>query len=861
IDGREYVQISLGTESLIKNRGAPAVPSINRSIVIPGDTEMAVNVLASKYHDVADIAVAPDRGYISRATNPADVPYTFGKAYETDAFYPGALVTPHEPYIMRSQRGLLIQLNPLQYNPVSSTLRVYTDVTLEVVKVGPGKINVLTGSDKQNTSASFEGIYRNHFMNYAPAGGADPRYGPMDEEGDMLIICYDAWMTNMQPFVNHKNSIGITTSIVGVSTIPGGNTTTAIKNYIQGVYDTSDLAFVLLVGDAAQIATPQSAGYAADPSYSLLAGSDDYPEIMIGRFSAQNTGEVDTQVERSIEYEQMPAVEQPWFWKGTGIGSDQGTGDDGEYDYEHIRYIRTDLLAYGYTEVDELYDGSQGGADAAGNPSASMVASCLNAGRGIVNYVGHGSSSSWGTSGFSTTNINSLVNDNMLPFVISVACNNGQFDDYASCFGEAWLRATHGGEPTGAIGCYASSDSQPWDPPMEGQDEFNLLYVAEAYSTYGAYCFAGSCSMMDDYPGSAGTWGTGPHTFYTWHIFGDPSLQISGTPVVPTGLKVSPGQGLDSGGPVGGPFAPDSIVYTLENQNDVGSLSYSVSAGQAWVSIDDPSGSLNPHETTLVTVSINAYANALSVGSYSDTVNFVNTTDHDGDTTRPVALAVGVAALQYEWNMDANPGWSIEGQWAWGQPTGGGGEYGGPDPTNGHTGNNVCGYNLSGDYTNSMPEYNLTTTAIDCENMTEVRLKFWRWLGVEQNAYDHAYIRVSTNGSNWETVWSNGATVEDATWTQQEFDISEYADNEPTVYIRWTMGTTDGGWRYCGWNIDDVEIWGLLASNCALMGDMDEDGDCDGDDIQDFLLCKVNGGANCDCAAMTIEDFVSSLLN
>ncbi|MFH1417873.1 MAG: C25 family peptidase propeptide domain-containing protein, partial [Planctomycetota bacterium] len=47
IDGREYVQISLGTESLIKNRGAPAVPSINRSIVIPGDTEMAVNVLAS----------------------------------------------------------------------------------------------------------------------------------------------------------------------------------------------------------------------------------------------------------------------------------------------------------------------------------------------------------------------------------------------------------------------------------------------------------------------------------------------------------------------------------------------------------------------------------------------------------------------------------------------------------------------------------------------------------------------------------------------------------------------------------------------------------------------------------------------
>jgi hypothetical protein len=23
------------------------------------------------------------------------------------------------------------------------------------------------------------------------------------------------------------------------------------------------------------------------------------------------------------------------------------------------------------------------------------------------------------------------------------------------------------------------------------------------------------------------------------------------------------------------------------------------------------------------------------------------------------------------------------------------------------------------------------------------------------------------------------------------------------------MGTTDSSWRYCGWNIDDIEVWGL----------------------------------------------------
>jgi hypothetical protein len=39
-----------------------------------------------------------------------------------------------------------------------------------------------------------------------------------------------------------------------------------------------------------------------------------------------------------------------------------------------------------------------------------------------------------------------------------------------------------------------------------------------------------------------------------------------------------------------------------------------------------------------------------------------------------------------------------------------------------------------------------------------------------------------------------------------DLDISAVADGEPAVYIRWTMGTTDAGWRYCGWNIDDVQI-------------------------------------------------------
>jgi len=298
------------------------------------------------------------------------------------------------------------------------------------------------------------------------------------------------------------------------------------------------------------------------------------------------------------------------------------------------------------------------------------------------------------------------------------------------------------------------------------------------------------------------------------------------------GLKVTPFDSLDSSGDAGGPFAPGSKVYTLENQNDT-PIDYTVSKGQAWVSLSDTGGTLPGLGSTTVTVSINSNANGLSNGTYTDTVAFTNTTDHEGDTVRGVTLTVGVPSVVYEWTLDTAPGWSTEGLWAFGQPTGGGGQYGSPDPSSGYTGTNVYGYNLAGDYENSLPERHLTTAAIDCSDLSSVSLKFQRWLGVEQPTYDHAYVRVSNNGSSWTTVWENTAEVADSAWSLQDIDISAIADNQPTVYVRWTMGVTDGSWQYCGWNIDDVQIWAIDVGTVCT-----DDPDCD-----DGLYC--NGAETC----------------
>ena len=165
--------------------------------------------------------------------------------------------------------------------------------------------------------------------------------------------------------------------------------------------------------------------------------------------------------------------------------------------------------------------------------------------------------------------------------------------------------------------------------------------------------------------------------------------------------------------------------------------------------------------------------------------------------------------------LDTDPGWSRNGEWAFGVPLGGGSHC--YDPTSGYTGSNVYGYNLAGDYPDSMPEYHLTTTALDCSGYENVMLTFRRWLGVESSSYDHAKVEVSNDGSNWTIAWEHtGGSFCDGAWIECEYDISSVADSQGAVYIRWTMGPTDSSVTYPGWNIDDICLSGDPTDNLMI---------------------------------------------
>ena len=513
----DFYIITLPRATQLLEQGAPDLPKLTASVIIPDQAAMEVRVLDYKVREFENYNIAPSKGNLTRDIDPSKVPYEFGAIYKQNAYFPTKEAFLRDPYIIRDFRGQTVVVQPFRYNPVSKTLQVYYDITVEISRTGDNGINPLVRNQSlEKVDSEFRKFYDRHFLN---ASGSS-RYDLVPEYGNMLIISHGPFMDAMQPYVEWRIKAGRPTEIIDVSTI--GVNSAAIKSYIANYYNDNGLTFVLLVGDAAQVPSSFSSGD-SDNDYTYVVGNDHYPDLFIGRFSAETEDHVETQVTRTLEYEQEPYTENDWSTIGTGIASDQGPGDDGEYDYEHIRNINDDLLAYTYTYCNELFDGNQGGEDEPGNPTPAQVAEDINDGTSIINYTGHGSTTSWSTSGFSSSDVNALTNNDMLPFIWSVACVNGNFVP-GDCFAEAWLRAENNDEPSGAIATLMSTINQSWDPPMCGQDEMVDLLV-ESYPdkivhTFGALSMHGCMQMNDEY-GSGGDEMTD-----TWTVFGDPSVYV-----------------------------------------------------------------------------------------------------------------------------------------------------------------------------------------------------------------------------------------------------------------------------------------------------------------------------------------------
>jgi hypothetical protein len=434
---------------------------------------------------------------------------------QTDLTAPQNLGPSADPVVLsrefriREVRGVRVLIHPLR--SVNGKLQVLDRLGLELrARSDPYPASSGPAFDKINPY--FTDIYRNTFINW------DPRYEDLAEYGSLAVICPPCFSGLIQPWVEWKNQKGIPATIY--STNQTGDTYESIKAFIRNLYQSDpNLTFVQLVGDYAQLPClveglgSQYGGRDAD--YTLMDDNDYYPDLFVGRFSAETQAELYTQVQRSLDYEK-DIVSGAWLSRAIGCCSVNPPipGDDGEMGWDHLDKLRAQLLDFTYTEVDRVYANEGAG-------TQDLIDS-LNEGASLFIFNGEGYYDYWITPYFNVDHALALTNTGMLPFMQVSSCSTGQFIEDV-CLAEALMRSRDPSseQARGAIAVYAAAPHQGVAPPMEAQDHMVDLLVSGTKNTIGGLCYNGSCNMIDQY----GEYG-GYANFYGWNLFGDCSLQL-----------------------------------------------------------------------------------------------------------------------------------------------------------------------------------------------------------------------------------------------------------------------------------------------------------------------------------------------
>jgi len=280
---------------------------------------------------------------------------------------------------------------------------------------------------------------------------------------DVVIISHADFISSLSPLWRLRQDQGHTVATVNVRDLYdefnfGAKSPYALKRFLQTAKAHWSLKphFVLLVGDATF--DPRNyLGVGDDdfvPTYLidtqlLETASDDWfadfdldgvPEMAVGRLPVRSASAASMLANRIVNYETS----------SSGAWTNQvllvaGTNDAGN---PFTSYTSTVQALIPTTQTVTLI--SQGG----DRNAHSDLITALNAGQSLVNFAGHGSNEVWASALLSSSDVAALTNGSQTPFLISMTCLNGYFQDvYTVSLAKAIMLAPSGG----AVAAWASS--------------------------------------------------------------------------------------------------------------------------------------------------------------------------------------------------------------------------------------------------------------------------------------------------------------------------------------------------------------------------------------------------------------------
>jgi PKD repeat protein len=594
-DGITGSAVSIPGVFLPNEAGAPDLPATSRYIAIPAGARARINILASRTELIpnVDIAPAPE---IPLDTDPNPLQYTRDPGiYSKNAFYPAQPVILSEPEQIRGIDVVMLSITPFQYNPITRELIVYRDLKVEVtLEGGTGKVG-----DDRLRSRWWDPLILGSVMNpeaipameyqTIPSANRTPDYEYLIITPD--IPAYLQWADSIKVW---RTLQGIKTGVV-TTTALGGNTTTAIKNYISNAYNTWDVppVAVLLLGDYSTgttgINSPlyiHPAGYPnfASDNYYTDMNSNDLPDLVISRITARNATELQVMVTKFLNYERIPPTD-PAFYDQPVTALGWQTERWFQICSEAIGGFFRNAKGKNPTRINAVYLGNptvdpwssatntstvvnyfgpnglgyipstpqQLGGFSGG--TGTMIVNAINAGTFMVMHRDHGYYEGWGEPAFSISNISSLTNvNNKLPFVFSINCQTGAYHRSSDCFAEVFHRRTYNGQNSGALGVIAPTevsysfvnDTYVWGVMDNMFPDFMPGYTTQFPASFAYPAFGMAAGKLFLYQ-SSWPYNTGDKlvTYRLFHCHGDAFMPLYSE--VPQNLTVAHASTLESG--------------------------------------------------------------------------------------------------------------------------------------------------------------------------------------------------------------------------------------------------------------------------------------------------------------------------
>ncbi len=333
---------------------------------------------------------------------------------------------------------------------------------------------------------------------------------------DYLIVSPKALLPGLQDFVFYKNYRGHVVKTVALEDI--GADVAKISAFFKSEYKTSKYKYALIVGTDTlfpnhQVNTSGSSKTPSDYPYFLMDSNDMIPDVQYGRVVASTPEEVKRQTKKWEVYQERRS-DVSGLLHMIGIASNEGSNPSDE---EYVKGIESDLAAAYGTTASHFHQDSP-------TSKPGPINEAFNKGSGYLTYLGHGSGTSWASTGtwYATGDAKKIENANVQqPVIIDVACMNGVLKK--GYLGETFMNSVDSrGDAVGAAMYFGGSVNISWHPPAIMARGIVKRTIAQKLGTIGDALLAGQLYLLENHTDVEAV----RDNFEWYHLFGEPSSNI-----------------------------------------------------------------------------------------------------------------------------------------------------------------------------------------------------------------------------------------------------------------------------------------------------------------------------------------------